>query len=127
MWLQSPVFMSSGLMLDDIIMNLFIDFTKKTTGSVKKDLFSKIQDNTIHLYKGSLQDYSYKKCWYKKTWSLHHFIEKHLRKYLSCILSIDNGESDMEKKTHQFINDIRDFNNKQIIQCNNKPISNIPE
>ena len=44
-------FMSSGLMLDDIIMNLFTDYTVQTTGSLKKDLISKIQDDTIHLYK----------------------------------------------------------------------------
>ena len=53
--------MSSGLMLDDIIMNLFSDITKQTTDSAKKDLFSKIQDYRIYLYKGSLQDYSRKK------------------------------------------------------------------
>ena len=43
------------------------------------------------------------------------------------MLSMDIDESDIEKKTNQFINDIRDFNNKQINQCNNRPISNIPE
>ena len=50
--------MSSKLMLEDIIMNLFTDFTKQTTDSVKEDLFYKIQDDTIYLYKGYLQDYS---------------------------------------------------------------------
>ena len=54
-------FMPRGLMLDDIILNLFIDFTKQTTGSAKKDLFSKIQDDTNHLYKGSLPDFTRKK------------------------------------------------------------------
>ena len=49
-------FMSNGLMLDDINMNLFTDFTKQTTDSVKKDLFSKIQDDIIYFYKGYLQD-----------------------------------------------------------------------
>ena len=34
-------FMSSGLMLDDIIMNIFTDITKQATDAVKKDLFSK--------------------------------------------------------------------------------------
>ena len=48
----------SGLILDDIITNLFSDFTKQTTVSVNKDLFIKIQDDRIYLYKGSLQDYS---------------------------------------------------------------------
>ena len=51
-------FLSSGFMLDDIIMNLFIDIKKPTIYSIKKDSFSKIQDETIYLYKGSLQDYS---------------------------------------------------------------------
>ena len=52
--------MSSGLMLEDIIMNLFIYLTKQTMDSVKKDLSSEIQDDTIYLYKGYLQDYSWK-------------------------------------------------------------------
>ena len=59
---------------------------------------------------------------------MYHFIEKEkLRKYLSGILSIDNDKADLEKKINQFINGIRDFNNKHIIHFNNKPISNIPE
>ena len=46
---------------------------------------------------------------------------------MSGVLSIDNYEADIGEKTNQFINDISNFNNKHIIQCNNKPISNIPE
>ena len=38
---------------------------------------------------------------------------------MSGILSIDIDEEDIEKKTNQFINDISDFNNKNIIQCYN--------
>ena len=49
--------MPIGLMIYDIIMNLFTYFKKQTTDSVKKDLFSKIQDDTIYLYKGYLQYY----------------------------------------------------------------------
>ena len=93
--------MSSGLMLDDIIMNLFKDSTEKTTDLVRKHLFSKIQDNTIHLYKGYLQDFTRKRTNSdtKKTLRLYHFIEKDkLRKYLSGILSIDNDWADLEKK-----------------------------
>ena len=96
---------------------------------MKKDLLFKIQNDKIHLRKGYLQDYSRKKIAYtKKTLHTHHFIEKErLRKYLSIILSIDIDESDIQKKTNQFINDISDFNNKYIIQCYNETISNIPE
>ena len=46
---------------------------------------------------------------------------------MSGILSIDIDEADLEKKTNKFINGISDFNNKHIIQCYNKTISNIPE
>ena len=38
-------FMYSGFILDDIIMNLFTDNIEKTTDSVQKHLFSKIQDD----------------------------------------------------------------------------------
>ena len=69
-------FMFSGLMLDRIRMNLFSDITKQTTDSAKKDLFSKTQDERIYLYKGYLQDYSWKKriADTKKTLQSHHFI-----------------------------------------------------
>ena len=40
---------------------------------------------------------------------------------------MDNYEVCLEKKKNYFINDISDFNNKNIIKCNSKPISNIPE
>ena len=50
-----------------------------------------------------------------------------LIKYLSGLLSIVIDEADLEKKINQLINDITDFNNKHIIQCYNKTISNIPE
>ena len=46
---------------------------------------------------------------------------------MSIILSIYNDEADIGKKANKFINDIRNFNNKHIIKCNNKPISTIPE
>ena len=65
-------------MLDNIIVNLFSDITKQTADSLKNDLFSKIQDDKIYLYKGPLQDYPRKKIIAdtKKILRLHHFIEK---------------------------------------------------
>ena len=36
-------------------------------------------------------------------------------------------EAYLENKSNQFINDISNFNNKHIIQCYNKTISNEPE
>ena len=43
------------------------------------------------------------------------------------MLYIEIFDADIEKKTRLFINDISDFNNKHIIRCYNKTISNIPE
>ena len=43
------------------------------------------------------------------------------------MLSIYIHEAYIENKTGQFINDISDFNNKHIIHCYNKTISNINE
>ena len=82
------------------------------------------------MYRGYLQDFTrrIKNANTKKTLRSPHFIEiEKLRKYLSGILSIDNYETYLGKKSDHFINDISDFNNKHIIQCNNKPISNIPK
>ena len=42
------------------------------------------------------------------------------------MLSMDINDAYLVKKINQFINDISDFNNKHIIQCYNKIISNIP-
>ena len=50
--------MSSVLMLEDIIMNLFSDIIEQKKDSAKNDLFSKIKDDKIYLYQGPLQDYS---------------------------------------------------------------------
>ena len=62
--------MSSGLMLDNIIMNLLSDTTEKEEFS-ENDLFSKIKDDKIYLYLGSLQDYSWKKIAEKKIHYVH--------------------------------------------------------
>ena len=58
MRLQSSFFISSGLMLEYIVMNLFSYITEQKKDLVKNDSFSKIKDGKIYLYQGSLQDYS---------------------------------------------------------------------
>ena len=90
--------MSCELMLDDIIMNLFSDTTKRKINSAQNNLFSKIRDDKIYLYQVSLQDYSWKKRFYdtKKTQRTHHFIEKGIfQKYLGGFLSINIDEKDL--------------------------------
>ena len=52
--------MSGGLMLDDTIMNLFLDTTKQKMMSVKM-IFSKIKDYEIYLYQRSIDDHQLKK------------------------------------------------------------------
>ena len=61
-------FMSSGLMLDDIIVNIFTESTKKSNTSHQEIFFPIFEDDTIHLYKGSTQNFTCKrkKSQYKK-------------------------------------------------------------
>ena len=90
--------MSSGLTIDDIIMDLFSDITEQENSSTKKDLSSKIKDDEIYLYQGSIQDYSLKKIisGTKQTLLTHHFIEKEkLLKYFYSLLSIVIDEADI--------------------------------
>ena len=90
--------MSSGLTIDDIIMDLFSDITEQENNSTKYDLSSKIKDDEIYLYQGSIQDYSLKKIisGTKQTLLTHHFIEKEkLLKYFYSLLSIVIDEADI--------------------------------
>ena len=59
-------------------MNLFSDTTKQKIDSGQNNLFSKIKDDAIYLYQGSLQDYSRKKRIpdTKNKLRTHHSIEK---------------------------------------------------
>ena len=90
-------FMSSGLILDDIIMNLFTDITKQKTYSVKKHLFSKIHDDTIYLYKGSLQDYSWKNEFLIQKYITSHRLteKKHLGQSFNCLEEAKNHFSNI--------------------------------
>ena len=69
-------FMSSGLMLDGIIMNIFTENTKKSKTS-HQCIISRFRDDTIHLYKLSMQDFTQKRknANTKRTLRLHHYIE----------------------------------------------------
>ena len=110
-------FMSSGMMLDDIIMNIFTQSTKKSTAAHQEHFFSRFKDDAIQLYKGYMQDFTWKTTIAdtKRTLRSHHYIgiEK-LRKYLSGILYIENIKES-------------DFNNTHIIKSNILPVSNVPE
>ena len=70
-------FMSSGLMLDAIIMNIFTQSTKKSKTSHQEHFFFRFQDDTIKFYKGSMQDYTWKRknADTKRTLRSHNYIE----------------------------------------------------
>ena len=110
--------MSSGLLLENIIMNIFIESTKEST-TPHQNFFSRFQDDTINLYKGSMQDFTQnrKNSGTKRKLRSHRFIRiEKLIKYLSGILYIENDKAELEKNTDQFINDKSDFNNTHIIK-----------
>ena len=100
--------MSGVLMLYGFIINLFSYTTRQNINSVKND-FSKINDDKIYLYQGSIQDcfWNNKIADTRKILRTHHFIERiKLRKYIGSLLSIIIDEADL----HQLINYIRKLN-----------------
>ena len=122
-------FMSSGLMLDNIIMNIFTESTKKSNTSHQEHFF-RFQNDTIHLYKRSMQDFTWKRenADTKITLRSHHYIEiEKLVKYISGVLYIESDKADLGKKMDQFINDKSEFDNTHIIKSNIQHVSNIPE
>ena len=106
--------MCSVLMLDYTIMNLFTDSTKQSTQSHQKLFFPETRmilftcANDIYRILYVKEEIQIQKGQY-----VHIITLKKIRKYLPIILSIDNDEADLRKKTNQFINDKSDFNNKQ--------------
>ena len=69
-------FVSGGLMLDSIIMNIISETVEREMNPVINEYFSKIKDDGIYLYQGSLQDYTCKKSITdtNKTLRSHHFM-----------------------------------------------------
>ena len=69
--------MSSGLMLDGIIMNIFIEITQKSKTSHQEHFFYRFKDDAIQFYKGSMQDFTWKTTIAdtKRTLSSHHLLE----------------------------------------------------
>ena len=122
--------MSSGMMLDDIIMNIFTKIPKITTKSNQENYFSRTKDGVIQLYKGSMQDFTWKTTINdtKRTLRSHHYISIDLwRKYLNGITLIESTQADLEKKVDEFINHKIDFNTTHIIKSDIQPVTNVPE
>ena len=105
--------MSSGLMLDDIIMNIFTQSTKNTTKANREPFFSRSKDDTIQLYNGSIRDFTWKTTITdtKRTLRYHHYIHIEIwRKYLNHITLIESTQADLDKMVDEFINHKIDFN-----------------
>ena len=91
-------FMSSGMMLDDIIMNIFTQSTKNTTKADQEHLFSRSKDDAIQMYKGSMQDFTWKTTIAdtKRTLRSHHYIHIEIwRKYMNGITLIEITQADL--------------------------------
>ena len=122
--------MSSGMILDNIVMNIFTQSTKNTTEADQENLFSISKDYAIQFYKGSMQDFTWKTKIddTKRTLRSHHYIGIEIwRKYLNGITLIESTQADLEKKVDEFINHKIDFNTTHIIKSDIQPVTNIPE
>ena len=121
--------MSSGMMLDNIIMNIFTQSTKKSTITHQKHFFSYSSMMQFHFTKYICRTLHGKtNSDTKRTLCSHHYIEiEKLRKYLSGILYIENIKSYLEKKMDEFVNDKSNFNNTHVLKSKILPVFNIPE
>ena len=122
--------MSSGMMLDDIIMNIFTKIPKITTKANQENYFSRTKDGVIQLYKGSMQDFTWKTTINdtNRTLRSHHYISiDSWRKYLNGITVIDSTQAELDKMVDEFISNKTKFQTKQIIKSDIQQIMNMPE
>ena len=90
--------MSSGMMLEDINMNIFTQGTKNTNKANQEHFFSRSKDGVIQLYKGSMQDFTRKTTITdtKRTLRSYHYIGIEIwRKYLNGITLIESTQADL--------------------------------
>ena len=123
-------FMSSGMMLDDIIMNIFTQSTKNTNKAKQEQFFSRSKDFVIQLFKGSMQEFTRKTTIIdtKRTLRSHHYIGIEIwRNYMNGITLIESTQADLDKMVDEFINHKIDFNTTPIITSVIQQLSNVPE
>ena len=122
--------MSSGMMLDDIIMNIFTKIPKITLKGNQENYFSRTKNGVIQLYKGSMQDFTWKTTINdtNRTLRSHHYISiDSWRKYLNVITVINSTQADLDKMVDEFISHKTVFNTEHIIKSDIQKITNIPE
>ena len=122
--------MYSGIIIDDIIMNIFTQSTKNTTEAHQEQLFYISKDDEIQFYKGYIQDFTRKTTIddTKTTLRYHHYIGIEIwRKYLNGITHIESTQAYLEKKVDDFINNKIDFYTTHIIKYDIQPVTNVPE
>ena len=90
--------MSSGLMFDDIIMNIISN--KKLAHSTEENdfLFTQTEENIIYMYRGSLQYFYCKKVTYEciEVPCVHfHLKITYMKQYSTHIIKSDTSSGDM--------------------------------
>ena len=72
---------TGGLMLYDIIMEMFLKKVEQKINHVINIFVAKIKDDEIYLYQGSLQEYKFKKTItdINKTLRSHHFMKTNMQ------------------------------------------------
>ena len=96
---------SSVLMFYDIIMNILRN-KKFECHNEEDDFFTKIENNNIYMYRGSLQDLSWKKGTYEclDVPCVHFHIKiNDMKHYLTKILKSDTSSGDMNEKVYHWL------------------------
>ena len=100
-------------------MNIFTKIPKITTKANQENYFPRTKDGVIQLYKGSMQDFTWKTTFNdtNRTLRSHHYISiDSWRKYINGITVINSTQVDLDKMVDEFISHKIVFNTAHIIK-----------
>ena len=109
---------SNGLIFDDIIMGIIRkhEFLHPTTET--DCIFTQIDNTIIYMYRGSLQDFYWRKGTYEclEMPCVHLRLKKNeMKDYLTHVLKNDTSSGDMDEKLDHWFDSFEKFHNKYII------------
>ena len=122
--------MSSGLMFDDIIINMISNKALKCHSEGVDSYFTNIENNIIYMYRGSLQNFYWNKV-PRESLDVpcpHFNVEIiKMRAYLTNILKCDTSSDDMKEKIDYWLDSFEKFHKKYIIMPTKSNTTSFPE
>ena len=93
-------------MFDDIIMNIFRSKALEFNVELVDSIFTKTENNKIYMYRGSIQDFYWKKFTHESLYVLYQHLDIEIikiRQHFSNILKYDNHSNDTKGKIYHWL------------------------